>query len=235
MFTKPSKIIGWTVTFLFVVLAFKPYYFFLDKKSYWQIEDFINNYFLYVVLFALAVWIADLWRDSYEKFEKTCLSYYQKGDWINEDYKNIFLHKNTNAFIWILGKILYLFAIFGGLVLWAYSASFASDLYAIIKTNYTIINIPILFIGCMIYVIILGGVYFGFVMVCVYPFTFLVKKYPNTKLAIAFENYNKAVDFLSNQNKLKEAHNKLIEFNREQSEIFKLGLSEYNRFNEKKS
>ncbi len=229
MFTKPSKIIGWTVTFLFVVLAFKPYYFFLDKKSYWQIEDFINNYFLYVVLFAIAIWIADLWRDSYEKFEKTCLSYYQKGDWINDDYKNIFLHKNTNAFIWILRKILYLFGIFGMLVLWAYSASLASDLYGIIKTNYTTINVPIFIIGTMVYVIILCGVYLCAVVVCVYPFIFLVKKYPNTKLAIAFKNYNKAEEFLSNQNKLKEAKNQIVEFNRKQNEIFNLGLAEFNK------
>jgi hypothetical protein len=235
MFTKPSKIIGWTVAFLFLLVAFQPYYFFMDKRSFLQIQNSVYTYFLYAVLFAIVVWIADLWRDSYEKFERTCLSYYQKGEWINDDYKNVFLHKNANAFFWILGKMFNLSVLCGGLVLFAYSASLASDLYALIKTSYTIINIPIFIIGTMIYMAIWCGVIFGFVIVCVYPFTFLVKKYPNTKLAIAFENYNKAADFLSNQNKLKEAHNKLVEFNREQSEIFKLGLAEYNRFNEKKS
>jgi hypothetical protein len=234
MFTKPSKIIGWVFALFFIVVALKPYYF-LDKEMYWHIDEIIDTYFFYALLFAFTVFVADLWRDSYEKFEKNCLSYYQKGEWINDDYKNIFLNKNSNAFIWIIGKIFYLFAIFGMLVLWAYSALLASDLYDIIKTNYTIINIPIFIIGTMIYVTMLCGVYLGTVIVCGYPFIFLLNKYPNTKLAIAFKNYNKADDFLSNQKSLEDARNALIEFNKKQNEIYKLGLAEYNRFNEKKS
>ena len=87
----------------------------------------------------------------------------------------------------------------------------------------------------MIYVTMLCGVYLGTVIVCGYPFIFLLNKYPNTKLAIAFKNYNKADDFLSNQKSLEDARNALIEFNKKQNEIYKLGLAEYNRFNEKKS
>jgi hypothetical protein len=225
MFIKPSKITGWVFAIFIMLVAFKPYYFFVEKKLYEQINDFINTYFLYLFIFFLGVWLADLWRGSYEKFERNCLNYCLKGNWLNDEYKNVYVNRNRHVLIWTLSKMSILLCICMGLILWAYSASFASNLYSIVKTNYRIINTPVFLIGIMIYVMLLNAPF----LLCVFFYNKFMDKYLNSKLAISIKNYNDAKKFLSDQNKLNEARDELVKFNRKQDEIFNLGLVEYKK------
>lgn len=229
MFTKPSKILGWMFTIFFVLAGLKFYKFFVDKKLYWEIERIVDTFFIYVLLFTIAVYLADLWRDSYEKFEKNCLNYCYKGKWLNDEYKNVYLSRNSNAFIWILEKVIFVLAAFVALILFASSMQIASYVYSFFKTSYTLINVPIFFVGIMLYVLLLNAIFLGSAYVSIFVLKKFIEKYPNSKIANLIKNYIDAKKFLSDQSKLKDAQNALIEFNKKQEEIFKLGLVEYSK------
>lgn len=245
MFTKPSKIIGWVFALFFIMVALKPYYF-LDKEIYWHIEEIIDTYFFYALLFAFTVFVADLWRDSYEKFEKNCLSYYQKGEWINDDYKNIYINRNRNAFLWILTNLMAILGVLVGLIFMIYLGAYAIDIYNLIKTNHTLLNVPIFILGMAVFILVFYALIFLVAIIplttFVYPIIKITEKYPLLKISLvwnsfidASDSYRRAEKFLSNKDSLREAQSALIEFNKKQNEIYKLGLAEYDRFNEKKS